>query len=87
MGRLNLRRTERSDLVHKVLDLTRRFPKWSSRQIGEQLGLHPAYVRAVWHRNQIFKGKHNPSVVYDYTKYVRLTKEKYAELLTAAGQT
>lgn len=48
----------------KILDLTKKFPKMSSYTIAERLGCHAAYVRAVWHRNGIFRRKHNPNISY-----------------------
>ena len=37
--------------AQSVLDLFKDHPDWTSVQLGDRLGLHPAYIRAVLKRN------------------------------------
>jgi hypothetical protein len=67
----------------KILDLTKAHPALTSYDIADRLQCHPAYVRTIWHRAGIFRGKHNPNVDYDQGtgKYRRLPMAEYDKLV------
>ncbi len=71
----------------KVLELTMKYPMLSSANIADRIGCHSAYVRAVWHRNGIFKGRHDARVSYcEGRKYVRVPIDEYERLVDAASR-
>lgn len=72
----------------EIFKLLAKHPNMKSPEIARRLGCHPSYVRACLHRAGIFRGKHDPSVVYDQPmgKFVRLPVEEYQRLLAAAGE-
>lgn len=72
----------------RIRDLTKRCPKLNSTQIAAEIGCKPGYVRTVWHRAGIFRGPHDPTVVYaPPPAYVCVPVAEYEKLLAAAAAT
>lgn len=52
------------NFADKIIEMVQNGPEMSSADIAERLGCHPSYVRTALHRAGIFRGKHNPDVIY-----------------------
>jgi hypothetical protein len=76
--------------AYDILRITLKYPDLSSRQIGWRLNLHHGYIRQVWHRAGIFRGRRKSgSCTYDPINEEvlnRLKKEFGDEAFARAGK-
>lgn len=73
--------------AEQILALCKTSPALTSEEISERVSCHPAYVRSVWHRNGMFRNKHNPNVDYGRDRKFKLVPlAEYERLLAAANR-
>lgn len=70
--------------AEQIVALLEKDPRMNLGVIAERVGCHPSYVRTAMHRSGIFRGKHDPNVVYEANMAVEHRKREREELAKAA---